>query len=64
MAKPNKRHDRASEVLGPGAADPERLRARLELRRSSAGARHTPAPRKGSRTTRRQQAIKDSRREY
>lgn len=35
----------------------ERLRARLELRRSSAAVRHTPKARKGSRATQRRRAI-------
>lgn len=39
------------------AADPERLRARLELRRSSAAVRHTPKPRKGTRAAQRRRAI-------
>lgn len=35
----------------------ERLRARLELRRSSAASRHTPKPRKGTRADRKRRAI-------
>lgn len=39
------------------AASEERLRARLELRRSSAASRHVPAARKGSRAANRRKAI-------
>ena len=39
------------------AADPERLRARLELRRSSAASRHVSAKRKGSRSANQRRAI-------
>ena len=35
----------------------ERLRARLELRRSNAAVRHTPKPRKGTRSSQRRRAI-------
>lgn len=38
-------------------ASPEQLRARLELRRSSAASKHVPAHRKGTRKTRRDRAI-------
>lgn len=40
-----------------GPADPERLRARLELRRSSAASRHVNARHKGSRAANRRTAI-------
>ncbi|MBH5141833.1 MULTISPECIES: hypothetical protein [Rhodococcus] len=38
-------------------ASPEQLRARLELRRSSAASKHVPAPRKGTRRKQRARAI-------
>ena len=42
---------------GTGPADPERLRARLELRRSAAASRHVSARRKGSRQANQRRAI-------
>ena len=44
-----------SSPVGP--ADAERLRARLELRRSSAACRHVPKPRKGTRAAQRRRAL-------
>ena len=38
-------------------ASPEQLRARLELRRSSAASKHVPTPRKGTRRKQRARAI-------
>ena len=38
-------------------ASPEQLRARLELRRSSAASKHVPAHRKGTRRAQRNRAI-------
>lgn len=47
----------SGRFAAPGAADPERLRARLELRRSSAAQRHVPKARKGTRAAARRRAI-------
>lgn len=50
MAAKNKTHTNTS-------ASPEQLRARLELRRSSAASKHTPVYRKGTRRTQRNRAV-------
>lgn len=48
----------STRLTAPGATDPERLRARLELRRSSAAQRHVPKARKGTRAAARRSAIR------
>ena len=46
-----------SHQSAPKPASPEQLRARLELRRSSAASKHVPAYRKGTRRVQRNRAI-------
>lgn len=47
----------ATHTAHTSTCSDERLRARLELRRSNAAARHTPKARKGSRAAQRRRAI-------
>lgn len=57
-----KRKDRRDTAAGfQPTANPELARAMQELRRSNAAQRHVPAPRKGTRRQREQQAIHDQR---
>ncbi len=49
----------AGGAPGQPAAPPTRVQAVLELRRSSASARHTPTARKGTRAARRSAAFRD-----
>lgn len=58
MARKNSAGSRFTRAANTAtAADPERLRARLELRRSSAAQRHVPKTRKGTRAAARRRAI-------
>ena len=61
MAKKNRRKHVSVEGFQP-SANPEMARAMQELRRSNAASRHTPRPRKGTRSERERQALRDQRR--
>lgn len=66
MAKKNRKHQKRRNESVEGfrpAANPELAAWMHQLRSSSAAVRHTPKPRKGSRSRRKRQAIRDQRRD-